>query len=441
MTEPQLNVIALISGGKDSFYSLLHVRRNGGRVVALANLYPGPEKGNVDELQKERGDALLGNEAHEVYTEIVPGSGVSGNELPGNTAPNENTNHEEVEYDLNSFMYQTVGHTIIPLYEQALGILLYRQQILGGAVQNDTVYSPSSLDETESLIPLLTRIMKAHPEANAISTGAILSIYQRTRVESVALRLGLTPLGFLWKYPILPPNDPGSLLRDMGEIGLDARVVKVASGGLDEGFLWENVADSKVKGRIERAMKRFGSEDDGAVLGEGGEFETLVVDGPDSLFKGRIFVEEGDREVIREGGGAAWLRIKKARVEMKDELRESEGVECRVPDLLDQKFERILSELGKAKEATKEESVVIATSESKPIQLTSTLKDPHTLHFALSPSNSTLTLSVTHQTQDIISQINTLLTTHNLSSISIIHTTILLRSMSDFTTINKVRVP
>ncbi|KAH2141994.1 hypothetical protein KXV68_007084, partial [Aspergillus fumigatus] len=37
---PGLNVIALISGGKDSLYSILHCIRNGHKVVALANLYP-----------------------------------------------------------------------------------------------------------------------------------------------------------------------------------------------------------------------------------------------------------------------------------------------------------------------------------------------------------------------------------------------------------------
>ncbi len=35
-----LRVIALVSGGKDSFYSLLHCMANGHRVVALANLHP-----------------------------------------------------------------------------------------------------------------------------------------------------------------------------------------------------------------------------------------------------------------------------------------------------------------------------------------------------------------------------------------------------------------
>src|SRR6266536_996053 len=280
MTE-SLNVIALISGGKDSFFSLLHCIQNGHKVVALGNLYPVP-----------------------VATTARAPDGSSHEESIG----------EDV-HDLNSFMYQTVGYTVIPLYEKALGIPLYRQPIVGTAVQTGTSYSHEDVvspentssgsesasgsrtdeeDETESLVPLLKRIMAEHPEVNALSTGAILSTYQRTRIESVALRLGLTPLSYLWKYPILPPGTQISLLQDMHDVGLNIRIVKVASGGLDESVLWENVGSQAVMRRVERAMKRFGTDGDGAVLCEGGEFETLVVDGPARLFKGRIEVQEKD---------------------------------------------------------------------------------------------------------------------------------------------------
>lgn len=55
----RLNVIALISGGKDSFFSLLHCIAHGHRVVALANLHP-PEtnehKGSQQEEEEEEGE-------------------------------------------------------------------------------------------------------------------------------------------------------------------------------------------------------------------------------------------------------------------------------------------------------------------------------------------------------------------------------------------------
>lgn len=56
----------------------------------------------------------------------------------------------------------------------------------------------------------------------AVGSGAILSNYQRTRVENVCGRLGLTSLAYLWRRPQSP------LLAEMVEAGLDAVLVKVS---------------------------------------------------------------------------------------------------------------------------------------------------------------------------------------------------------------------
>ena len=42
-----LNVVCLISGGKDSLFSILHCKKNGHNVVALANLHPPRVDGQV----------------------------------------------------------------------------------------------------------------------------------------------------------------------------------------------------------------------------------------------------------------------------------------------------------------------------------------------------------------------------------------------------------
>ncbi|TKA22444.1 hypothetical protein B0A50_07987 [Salinomyces thailandicus] len=295
---PSLKVVALISGGKDSFFSILHCQANGHEVVALANLYPAA-----------CGDAVE---------------------------------------DIDSYMYQTVGHAIIPLYEQALGLPLYRQEILGSAVNQRRSYGPEAVasnagnDETESLVPLLQKVKAAHPEVNAVSTGAILSDYQRTRVESIAVRLGLNPLSYLWQWPSLPPNHHSALLNDMAAVGQDSRIIKVASGGLDESFLWQDVAESRTIARLTKAAKRFGSLYDGAVLGEGGEFETLAVDGPPPLWKGKIVVQDEEREVLQGEAGTASVRIRRAGVRAKSPDSQKSALP-RVPQVLDEKF-RTMSE-------------------------------------------------------------------------------------------------
>ncbi|KAI9739642.1 MAG: hypothetical protein M1834_006360 [Cirrosporium novae-zelandiae] len=297
MTE-KLNVICLISGGKDSLFSLLHVVANGHNIVALANVYPDPD-------------------------------------IPA-----------EDEDDANSYMYQTVGHTIIPIYADALEIPLYRQKLVGTAVDMNKSYEAPLTqnsavdDETESLSLLLQKVKEAHPEANALSSGAILSDYQRTRVESVAIRQGLVPLAYLWQYTRIPPYTQTALLDDMTSAGCDSRIIKVASGGLDDSFLWQNVAEPKTKTRLAAAMERFGGVEDGAILGEGGEYETLAMDGPATLWKKRILIEERDREVASEGGDTAFLRFKT--VCLVEKSRDVSGYAGstipRIPDLFDEVF-------------------------------------------------------------------------------------------------------
>jgi diphthine-ammonia ligase len=60
----------------------------------------------------------------------------------------------------------------------------------------------------------------------AVSTGAILSTYQRLRIEHVCSRLGLVSLAYLWQAQQLP------LLEQMQACGMDVVLVKVAGVGL-----------------------------------------------------------------------------------------------------------------------------------------------------------------------------------------------------------------
>jgi diphthine-ammonia ligase len=427
-----LNVIALISGGKDSFFSLLHCLYNGHKVVALGNLYPAVVPPHPDSKEASN----------------------HGDEL-------------DDEHDLNSFMYQTVGHTVIPLYGKALGIPLYRQQIVGTAIQTGTSYGHTEAqyagkseldsgslgipqcptdqeeDETESLMPLLRRIMQEHPEANALSSGAILSTYQRTRLESVALRLGLIPLAYLWQYPVIQPDTQTSLLQAMNQCGLDARIVKVASGGLDESFLWENVAHSRVMRRIENSMRRFGTNGDGAVLGEGGEFETLVVDGPPPLFKSRIEISGDQRKIVREGGGSAWLRFLNAGlVEKEPPIQELQvkDRECFNLGLLEKTFSEVYHTIqlsgSNASDLRKGPPVSSGLCQSK-------LSSPKPgtksiIYHTISAPRAGLEHDISVSTQQAADEIRLFLSQASLQASDIISTAIVLRSMSTFAQVNKV---
>ncbi|KIH95136.1 ATP-binding protein l-psp endoribonuclease family protein [Sporothrix brasiliensis 5110] len=434
-----LNVIALISGGKDSFFSLLHCMAHGHRVVALANLHP-------------------------PHTEDNDG----GSSRNGNA----NGDADADEADLNSFMYQTVGHPVLPLYAAATGLPLYRQPILGRAVQSGCEYQPNDgedEDETESMTRLLRRVLADLPEANAVCAGALLSTYQRTRVESVAVRLGLASLAYLWQYPLLPAVSSSSAattdyLDDLAVAGFDARIVKVASGGLDDSLLWTNVASAAGRARLQRALRRLGLADDGpgSMLGEGGEYETLVVDGPRALFRqGSLSVADADRRVVHEGGGTSWLQIRAATVEPREaptgltNVPEASLVSVRQPGLLDARFAAVLARLGTGTGTESETGTETASDAAQTMAAALSLADE--APFALSPSTVTSAVttlavvpdlasmppspSMADATRSIVAQVRQHLRhrpSHLSPTHSVIRTLVVLRRMADFPAFNAV---
>ena len=494
MSPAQLNVVALISGGKDSLYSILHCLHNGHRVVALANLYPRVSAQPGTHTSPDGSD----NQSHRAE------------------------DHADDEEDINSFLYQTIGHSVVSLYGEALQLPLYRTEIRGGATQDGRSYDPSltspskldgtpvTEDETESLTSLLSEIKAMHPEANAVSCGAILSTYQRVRIESVATRLGLVPLSFLWMYPVLPPPEGNvrgdsltGLLEDMEAAGCEARIIKISSGGLDQKILWQNLADLRTRNRLLNCMRPFFSDGDslelrGAILGEGGEYETLALDGPKSVWRGgRI---EVDRVDYGKGeGGVYWIRIPKSVARVVSRLAEDESKEVakitdmsndafdlRTPALFDPQFILVLESLRSKKDQADVhhgQSTILESLPSKPVNVfserlssnicslstssTSTSSVvPSTTSPILQMSNITYLSHPSHpstsnasrlsgpsaivqqpssQNPDLITQatetlnhLHAALATLHLSFRSIIHTTLLLRHMSCFAQVNKI---
>uniref|UniRef100_A0A8C5BPU2 Diphthine--ammonia ligase n=1 Tax=Gadus morhua TaxID=8049 RepID=A0A8C5BPU2_GADMO len=218
-----MKVVALISGGKDSCYNMMQCVASGHEIVALANLRPA----STDEL--------------------------------------------------DSYMYQTVGHQAIDLYSEAMDLPLYRHTIQGSSLAIGRDYSQTEGDEVEDLFQLL-HLVKEKEAVEAVSVGAILSDYQRVRVENVCLRLGLTPLAYLWR------RDQDSLLSDMISTGLHAILIKVAAFGLDpDKHLGKPLAD--MQPYLRQLSEKYGVH----ICGEGGEYETFTLDCP--LFKKKIVID------------------------------------------------------------------------------------------------------------------------------------------------------
>ncbi|XP_067895485.1 diphthine--ammonia ligase isoform X2 [Heterodontus francisci] len=182
--------------------------------------------------------------------------------------------------ELDSYMYQTVGHEAIDLYSEAIGLPLYRHTIQGSSQAIGKDYTKCEGDEVEDLYHLL-KLIKGKKEVEAVSVGAILSDYQRVRVENVCRRLNLQPLAYLWR------RNQEDLLREMILSNVQAMIIKVAAFGLDPGKHLGKTLD-QVEPYLKQISQKYGVH----VCGEGGEYETFTLDCP--LFRKRIVVDSSE---------------------------------------------------------------------------------------------------------------------------------------------------
>uniref|UniRef100_A0A670Y570 Diphthine--ammonia ligase n=1 Tax=Pseudonaja textilis TaxID=8673 RepID=A0A670Y570_PSETE len=219
-----------------------------------------------------------------------------------NLRPNED---KEGFDELDSYMYQTVGHQAIELYAEAMGLPLYRHTIKGTSVNTGSIYTKCEGDEVEDLYQLL-KLVKDKEEVEAVSVGAILSDYQRVRVENVCKRLAMQPLAYLWR------QNQDTLLREIISLKVQAIIIKVAAIGLDPDKHLGKTLD-EMEPYLLKLFQKYGVH----VCGEGGEYETFTLDCP--LFKKKIVVDSS--EVVVHSADAfapvAYLRLLKLHLEDK----------------------------------------------------------------------------------------------------------------------------
>jgi ABC transporter with metal-binding/Fe-S-binding domain ATP-binding protein len=102
-----------------------------------------------------------------------------------------------------------------------------------------------------------------------VTAGAVESEFQTSRIQAMADRLGCEVFAPLWQ------EDPVELGEAMLDAGFEITVLQVAAGGLDESWLGRTL-DAEAFAELQELNDEYGVH----VLGEGGEFETLVTDGP-----------------------------------------------------------------------------------------------------------------------------------------------------------------
>ena len=106
-------------------------------------------------------------------------------------------------------------------------------------------------------------------DVDAVITGAIASDYQMFRINLVCEPLGVMVFSPLWHKRQEP------LLREIVGAGFDVRMVCAAAEGLNEEWLARRLDGKAIDELVAISNRRYIH-----VGGEGGEFETIVLDRP-----------------------------------------------------------------------------------------------------------------------------------------------------------------
>jgi predicted ATP pyrophosphatase (TIGR00289 family) len=136
-------------------------------------------------------------------------------------------------------------------------------------------------------------------DVDGVVSGAVASEYQKTRIDLVCHNLGFKSFAPLWH------KKPAQLLSGILYAGFKVMVVSVSAQGLGEEWLGKLLTGDDVP-RLQGLEREYGVNP----CGEGGEFETLVLDGP--LFERRLVVKEFRKKWLTQAG---FLEVVKAELQ------------------------------------------------------------------------------------------------------------------------------
>ncbi|MBZ6494757.1 diphthine--ammonia ligase [Natrinema longum] len=170
----------------------------------------------------------------------------------------------------DSYMYHVPATELAALAAESIGIELVDVEPDDFAADTATDSSVQGDDELEPLEVALEALDRDLLGGIAgVTAGAVESEYQTSRIQGMCDRLGCDLFAPLWQ------EDPAELADAMLEAGFEIEIIQVAAHGLDESWLGRTL-DREAIAELETLHEKYGVH----ILGEGGEFETFVVDGP-----------------------------------------------------------------------------------------------------------------------------------------------------------------
>jgi len=138
-------------------------------------------------------------------------------------------------------------------------------------------------------------------DVQGVVSGAIRSVYQKSRLDQICAEIGLESIAPLWH------DYPERLMKELIANNFLVIFTGVYALGLDQRWLGRRL-DQDALNELMELKRKYGI----SIVGEGGEYETLVLDAP--FFKKRIRIL---KTRMAWNGESGYLLVEEARLEEK----------------------------------------------------------------------------------------------------------------------------
>lgn len=185
----------------------------------------------------------------------------------------------------DSWMFHYPNIRLVDLFSEAVGIPVVKAETPG--------IKEEEVEDLRSFVESL--------EVDGIVSGAIASNYQKTKIEDVCKQLNIQSITPLWH------RDPLEILSEMSTLKFNTIIIGVYAYGFSDRWLGRRI-DADAIGDLVRLNRLYGV----SLVGEGGEYETLVLDA--SFFKKKIRIVTGEKVWKGQSG---YFLVSKAELESK----------------------------------------------------------------------------------------------------------------------------
>ena len=153
----------------------------------------------------------------------------------------------------DSWMFHSINIHLVDLFAEAAGIPLVKAETSG--------IKETELRDLRNLLATL--------DIEGVVSGAICSQYQKKRIDKICRELNLESIAPLWH------SDQEQLLKEIVQLNFCVIIAGVYAYGFDQSWLGRKVNSVMIKDLVE-----LNSQHQISLIGEGGEYETLVLDAP-----------------------------------------------------------------------------------------------------------------------------------------------------------------